>query len=505
MKKAQSAILHFAFCILHFSPMSVTEAPAAKTATATTPQVSRTELEASGAVPLLCLFAGAAVWLLLGSLLALLCSLKLHAPGLLASGPMFTYGRVHAAADTALLYGFGVPAALGVGLWLLCRLGRTRLAGAAVAAVGAVGWNAAVAAGLWAILRGGGTGYEGFEMPGAVAPLLVLSYVLIGICGVITFQQREAGPLYPSQWFVLGAFFWFAWIFSTAAMLLLGAPVRGVLQASVNWWYEHNLGTVFFGFAGLAPIFYFIPKLTGRPLHSYYQAALAFWMLALAGSWGGIPGGAPLPGWLVSVSLVGTVLTIIPIAAVALNLYLTVGDAPAALGANPSLGFTCAGLIFWVIAGAQEVAGALPSVGMLTDFTWFTPAQRDLFRFGFVGMTMFGAIYYIVPRLADAKSAAPDGLWNGWLTKWHFRLMLGGVVMGYIALLVAGVWQGVEFQNPANSFTAVMRGTMMALRLSTLEPLLLTLGMIAFLLNFALLLKGCCARCRRGGMRKGGA
>jgi cytochrome c oxidase cbb3-type subunit 1 len=483
--------------------MSVSAAPAP---TAAAPQVSRTEIEASGAVPLLCLFAGAAVWLLLGSLLALLCSLKLHAPGLLASGPMFTYGRVHAAADTALLYGFGVPAALGAGLWLLCRLGRTRLAGAAVAAVGAVGWNAAVAAGLWAILRGGGTGYEGFEMPGAVAPLLVLSYLLIGICGVITFQQREAGPLYPSQWFVLGALFWFAWIFSTAAMLLLGAPVRGVLQASVNWWYEHNLGTVFFGFAGLAPIFYFIPKLTGRPLHSYYQAALAFWMLALAGSWGGIPGGAPLLGWLVSVSLVGTVLTIIPIAAVALNLYLTVGDAPAAaLEANPSLRFTCAGLIFWVVAGAQEVAGALPSVGLLTDFTWFTTAQRDLFRYGFVGMTMFGAIYYIVPRLADAKSTAPDGLWKGWLTRWHFRLMLAGVVMGYIALLVAGVWQGVEFHNPANSFTAVMRGTMMALRMSTLEPLLLTLGMIAFLLNFALLLKGCCARCRRGGMRKGGA
>jgi len=282
--------------------------------------VSRTEREATGAVPILGLFAGAAVWLLLALLLALLCSLKLHDPAFLASGPMFTYGRVHAAAEAALLYGFGVPAALGVGLWLLCRLGRTRLAGPVVAAVGALGWNAAVAAGVWAILRGGGSGYEAFEMPGAVAPLLLLSYVLMGICGVLTFRQREAGALYPSQWFVFGALFWFAWIFSTAALLLLGSPARGVLQASVNWWYEHNLETVFFGLAGLAPIFYFVPKLTGRPLHSYDQAALAFWTLALAGSWGGIPGGAPLPAWLVSVSLVGTVLTIIPIAEVAMNL-----------------------------------------------------------------------------------------------------------------------------------------------------------------------------------------
>ena len=46
----------------------------------------------------------------------------------------------------------------------------------------------------------------------------------------------------------------------------------------------------------------------------------------------------------------------------------------------------------------------------------------------------------------------------------------------------------------------------MALRMSTLEPLFLTLGALAFLLNFALLLKGCRARCRReksGGRRMG--
>jgi cytochrome c oxidase cbb3-type subunit 1 len=219
-------------------------------------------------------------------------------------------------------------------------------------------------------------------------------------------------------------------------------------------------------------------------------------MLALAGSWGGIPGGAPLPGWLAAVSLTGTVLTVIPIAAVAQNMYLTVGDALPALDGGPALRFTCAGLIFWVVAGAQQVAGALPSVGALTDFTWFTAAQRDLFRNGFMAMTMFGAVYYIAPRLADAKSAAPDGLWNRKLTRLHFGLMLAGVGIGYVALVVAGVWQGVVFQNPANSFASVMKGAMLALRLSTLEPLFLTVGTAVFLLNFALLMSGRLARCR---------
>ena len=70
--------------------------------------------------------------------------------------------------------------------------------------------------------------------------------------------------------------------------------------------------------------------------------------------------------------------------------------------------------------------------------------------------------------------------------------MLAGVVIGYSSLLVTGVWQGVELQNPANSFVSVMRGSMLGLRVSLLEPLLLTLGVMVFLLNFALLLRGCC-------------
>ena len=50
----------------------------------------------------------------------------------------------------------------------------------------------------------------------------------------------------------------------------------------------------------------------------------------------------------------------------------------------------------------------------------------------------------------------------------------------------------------------------MGVRMSTLAPLLLFLGAMVFLLNFALLLKGCRRRCRReksccGEMAKEGA
>src|SRR5579862_2952671 len=266
--------------------MSATPSPA-PAASLVSPRPSPAEPDKLCPVPFLCLFASAVLWLLAATLLGFVASLKFHAPGFLGGEPYWTYGRIHAAQGAALLYGFAVPAALGVGLWLLCQLGSVTLTGPGVVLLGAILWNSAVTVGVAAILCGDNTGFEAFQMPAYCAPMLFVAYLMIAVCGLLTFHRRKAGALYPSQWFVLGSIFWFPWIFSTAVLLLLKWPARGVLQALIAWWYAHNLSTVFLGFAGLAPAFYFIPKLLGRPLHSYYLAAMAFWTLALFGSWGG--------------------------------------------------------------------------------------------------------------------------------------------------------------------------------------------------------------------------
>jgi cytochrome c oxidase cbb3-type subunit I len=471
--------------------MSVNVSPAPTTSPASLPS-PKAGAEASCPVAMLTLFAGAVLWLLVASLLGLRNSLNFHAPALFAGEAYLSYGRVHAAQNTALLYGFGVPSALGLGLWLLCRLGRASLAGPAVVFIGAIFWNIAVTLGVAAILCGGSTGFDGFELPVWCAPILFVAYLMIGLCALLTFHQREPGPLYPSQWFVVGSLFWFPWIFSTAALVLLYVPARGVLQASTAWWYAHNFDTVFLGFAGLASAFYFIPKLLGRPLHSHYQAALAFWTIALFGSWGGIPDGAPLPSWIISLSVVGAVLTAVPILTVATNFYQTVRQNLNTLDADPILRFTYVGLIFWIIAGAQNIVGALPSVSSITDFTRFGAAQKELFHYGFFAMTVFGALYYIVPRLLGLEQSA----WCPKLLKYHFYLTFYGVLISYISLVSAGVGQGILLANGGNAFADVMRRTMFPVRFSMIGDLLVVVGTVLFLLNFAGVLAAACRQCR---------
>ena len=93
---------------------------------------STNQIDASCRVPLLVLFGGAALWLVVGSLLALIASLTFHMPEKFGDCSWLTYGHLQPAADDALLYGFCIPAGLGVILWIFARLGQMPLRGALV-------------------------------------------------------------------------------------------------------------------------------------------------------------------------------------------------------------------------------------------------------------------------------------------------------------------------------------------------------------------------------------
>lgn len=458
-----------------------------------TPQSATIDIEGSCRVPLLALFAGGAAWLFIATLFELITTLKFHSPYFLASHSHLTYGRVHAVHQTALLYGFGIQAGLGVGLWLLCRLSRAPLMGAGVVFIGALLWNIAVATGVCGILCGDMTGFESFEMPGYASIMLFVGFALIGVCGLLTFHNRTQEQAYPSQWFVLGSIFWFPWIFTTATALLIHHPVRGVTQACIAWWYANNLSTIVLGFAGLAPIFYFIPKLLERPLYSAPLAAFAFWTLALFGSWGGIPAGAPLPAWIVSMSIAGTILSTVSLLAVFLNFYETAKLKLESLDADVTLRFMYVALIFWLLSGAQQIVGALPSVASLTDYTWFSVAHWELFHYGFFTLAIFGAIYYIVPGLINEGNAKSP--WGPGLVKWHFGLTFCGVLLSYIVLLVAGIGQGFLLDKPEYSFSQVMIDILSPVRLIVLGDLCILIGTVLFLLNFSLVLSRACCRC----------
>src|SRR5580692_10612940 len=98
-------------------------------------------IDASCRVPLLPLLGGAALWLVVGLVLAIMASLNFHMPGMFANCPYLTYGRVQPAANDVILYGFAIPAALGVILWIFARTSETELALPIVPIIAANIWH----------------------------------------------------------------------------------------------------------------------------------------------------------------------------------------------------------------------------------------------------------------------------------------------------------------------------------------------------------------------------
>lgn len=445
------------------------------------PAVALAESDASCRLPLLLLFLGAACWLLLGSAFALIASIKFHSPGFLADSAWLTYGRVRPAYLVCLLSGFCLQIGLGVILWLLARLGRTLLAHPWLAVVGTLFWNASIALGILGILAGDSTGFDSLEMPGYAAWMLLLGYLLIGLSGVLTFHRRRERQVFVSQWFILAALFWFPWVYSTAELLLVTFPVRGAAQVAIWAYYDANLTGTWLSLVGSAVVFYFIPKLTGHDLHSRHLALLAFWMLILFSGWTGVPHSAPLPAWMPALSTVATVLMLIPLAAVALNIHLTVGGKWSSLAANSPLRFMAVGTLAFVVAWIARIV----CVGVETKYpvglTWLTAAQVHLNTYGFFCLVMFGAAYAILPWLTQSEFPAPR------LVRAHFWMALLGVLLTVLPLAVAGIVEARRMLDPNIPFMSVAKSTLAFLRVSTVGDLLLALGHLLFLVNLVAL------------------
>lgn len=451
-------------------------------------RLSPMEIDRSCRWPLLLLFASSVIWLLLGLTLAVISSIKMHAPGFLGDCPFLTLGRVRPAAMNALLYGFASQAGIGVMLWLLCRLGGVRLALPLPLIIAGRLWNLGMAVGVVAILAGGSTGFEWLEIPRYASPFLFLAYLLIGLGALATFAMRRQRELYVSQWYLLAAIFWFPWIYSAANYLLVFSPVRGTFQSVVNAWFRGNFLNLWLGSIGLAAVFYFLPKLTDRPLYSRPLAAFAFWITALFGNWSGPASliGGPVPRWIGSVGTIGCVGLLLALAANAMNWALTYPDVRRAFREGVELRFVLLGAVCYLVAGVVGAAMSLPRISALTHLTYVVAGWNYLVLLGFVGMVLFGALYYIVPRLALVNWGSHA------LTRVHFLSSAIGLLLVYVALTVGGINQGVKLADPSVPFLTIMKSTIPFVGVSTLGLTLFLLGQIAFAVNLIGVLRRFC-------------
>ncbi len=449
-------------------------------------QVERALIDASTRVPVLMFYTSAVFWLLLATLLGAISSLQLHAPSLFGGISFLSWGRVRPAYLDTMLYGWASMAGIGTAIWLMARLSRTTLRHPLLLVAGAGFWNLGVFLGLLAIFAGRSTGYEWLEFPPFAAIVLFVAYSLVASWAILMFRFRRSESIYITQWYLFGAFLWFPWMYGAAQIMLFVTPLQGVMQSAVVWWYANNFLFLWLGAIGLGTAYYTIPKVIGRPVYSYQLAAIGFWTYALFASWTGMQRlvDGPFPAWMITASIAAMILCIIPVATVGLNHHMTMRGYFPIMRYSPALRFTVFGAIAYTVFSCVGVLISLRSMASFTHFTEASEAYTQLGLYAFFTMVMFGAMYYIVPRLVGREWRYAS------LIKLHFWSCAYGIGLIVLLLFVGGIVQGRDLNNPALPFIESTQSVLSYLRGRSLGMLLLIVGHVIFAFHFGMMLFG---------------
>lgn len=437
---------------------------------------SQDAIVASGRWAFFGMFCGAAVWLVIAGVLGLIASVKMHSPTMLADSAWFTYGRLKAAAAGAFNFGFATQVAIAAALWLAAVLGRTTVRLPLISLMAGKLWNIGVLLGVVGVMYGDSTGHEWLEFPRYSMGVLLVAFIGLSLPVFVTFHNRSVRELYPSLWFAIAGLFWFAWLLSTAVLLLHVAPVRGVLQASVQGWFANGFVSVWLLPVAIAILLFLRPALSGTEIPSRATVLLGFWSLAFFGPWGGIPAGTPLPAWVGAVSTSMSSLILIPILAI----FFGVG------GMKRTASLDSFGVISWKLADFSFLAlvlyGVLATVNtfapvyQMTQFTFVTTALQSLAVYGVAGTALLAAAFQIVPRLAPTSGMCTV------VARVLSGLVRGGLLVFVISILLAGLNQALALAKPGVAFAEVTADSKMWFRLSTLGELLLLAGGVVFLM-----------------------
>ncbi len=446
--------------------------------------LERAKIDSSTRGPVIFFLTSAVLWLLASTFLTCIASIQLHAPEFLADIPWLTYGRVVPASNNALLFGWASQAGIGVGLWLLSRLCRVEVKYGGVLMIAGLFWNIGLTFGALEILGGKSSGVEWMELPGGAAGIMFLGYAMVALWAAVLFGFRRQGPAYISVWYLLASFLWLPWIFGIGYLTNRSAGLQGVMHNVVAAWASQSFLSIWITGVGLAAAYYLIPKVINKPVHSYNLASVGFWSwLVFAALTGAIRlSGGPVPAWLVTFSIAAQILLLVQIVTVTANLVLTMRGQYHMVYHSPTIRFTFFGAISFSVASVLSLLGSLRSVDKVLHFTEATTAMQQCVVYAFFSMVMFGAIYYIMPRLVGCE----------WLSSSMISLHFWGAAYGggmvIVLLFLGGLAYGMSLGDPEALFSQIVQIGYYIHVGRTLGLVLVVIGHLIFTLHFLLML-----------------
>jgi cytochrome c oxidase cbb3-type subunit 1 len=258
-------------------------------------------------------------------------------------------------------------------------------------------------------------------------------------------------------------------------MLLIWYPVQGSAQGPIASWFFGALVWLWLAPLVLGAVYYLVPHFAQRPVRAYPSSVLAFWLLAFLGGWMGVRQliGGPVPAWMVSASVAANIMMLIPASIIAINTFGTLSARTTPH--TPDVSFTIVGLVSFVCAVLQGAATSVLVV--VTHFSDYTSGEHVMLLLGFLSMALFGAFYYVVPRLTGVDLSSRP-------VPWHFWLFVSGVGTMFVCLTLGGLIQGFALNDLNVNFMSSLSLVFPFRVMSALGAVAVFAGTVAFAIVF---------------------
>lgn len=332
------------------------------------------------------------------------------------------------------------------------RLCKARMWSRALSWIHFLSWQAIIIAALATLPKGITQGREFSEVEWPIDLAMALVWILFFASNFsMTLAHRRVRRMYVSLWFYLAAVVGMGlvnlctlFVFPTG-LWKSDSLATGMQDALLQAWYSHNATLFLLIMPALGLAYYFVPKVSNRPIYSYKLTIVSFWTLALVGVWA-----APrllhytvLSEWVSSFGMLFGILLGVAVFGGVANVWLTFRGTEAEKSRHPSMRFFKWGVLLLGMYACEEIVLSVKSIRAQVDYSEWITAHLQLGLMGCGGMLVIGMAYWLIPKLFQTGIASSKAVGL------HFWLAAGAVLLcvlpGYAAGFVqTGVWYGMD-------------------------------------------------------------
>jgi len=388
------------------------------------------------------------LWGLVGMLIGLWVSLELIFPSLNLF-PIIAFGRLRPLHTNAVIFAF-VGNGLFMGVYYsIQRLCKARMFSDKLSAIHFWGWQLIIVSAALTLPFGITQGKEYAELEWPIDIAIALIWVVFAWNFFGTIIKRRERHLYVAIWFYIATIVTVAVLHIVNSMSMPVSFLKsysmyaGVQDALVQWWYGHNAVAFFLTTPYLGIMYYFIPKMSERPVYSYRLSIIHFWALIFLYIWAG-PHHllyTALPDWAQSLGVVFSVMLIAPSWGGMINGLLTLRGAWDKVRESVVLKFMVVAVTAYGMATFEGPMLAIKKVNSIGHFTDWVIAHVHIGALGWNGFLTFGVLYWLIPKMFRTE------LWSNKLANWHFWLGSLGILFYAIPMYWSGFTQYLMWQE----------------------------------------------------------